>query len=67
MQTDPYLVAPLWPDSVSMAGLQARLGLEAGKWTAEEMAAIAQRSRAAAKSNPLAQISGDVDIETLLA
>ena len=26
MQTDPYTVAPLWPDSVSMAGLQARLG-----------------------------------------
>ncbi len=67
MQMDPYLVSPLWPDSVSVAGLQARLGLESGKWTAEEMAAIAQRSRAAAKSNPDAQISGDVGIETLLA
>ena len=30
MQTDPYTVAPLWPDSVSMAGLQARLGLDSG-------------------------------------
>ncbi|MCL2535734.1 MAG: thiolase domain-containing protein, partial [Nocardiaceae bacterium] len=67
MQMDPYLVSPLWPDSVSVAGLQARLGLDAGKWTAEEMAAIAQRSRAAAKNNPNAQISGDVDLETLLA
>src|SRR5690242_11663797 len=27
-QTDPYTVAPLWPDSVSMAGLQARIGLD---------------------------------------
>ena len=65
MQMDPYLVSPLWPDSVSVAGLQARLGLESGKWTAEEMAAIAQRSRAAAKSNPDAQISGDVDLKKL--
>ena len=32
-QTDPYTVAPLWPDSVSMAGLQARIGLDSGKWT----------------------------------
>src|ERR1700755_3545988 len=41
LQTDPYTVAPLWPDSVSMAGLQARLGLDAGKWTAEQMAQVA--------------------------
>jgi acetyl-CoA acetyltransferase len=41
MQTDPYTVAPLWPDSVSMAGLQARFGLDAGKWTAEQMAQVA--------------------------
>ncbi len=33
LQLDPYTVAPLWPDSVSLAGLQARLGLDAGKWT----------------------------------
>ncbi|QKT10074.1 thiolase domain-containing protein [Rhodococcus sp. W8901] len=67
MQMDPYLVTPLWPDSVSVAGLQARLGLDAGKWTAEDMARVAQRNRASAMSNPNAQISGDVDIETLLA
>ena len=30
LQLDPYLVAPLWPDSVSIAALQARLGIEAG-------------------------------------
>ena len=41
MQTDPYTVAPLWPDAVSMAGLQARFGLDAGKWTAEQMAQVA--------------------------
>ena len=47
LQTDPYTVAPLWPDSVSMAGLQARFGLDAGKWTAEQMAQVALDSFAA--------------------
>ena len=41
LQTDPYTVAPLWPDSVSIAGLQARLGLDSGAWTAEQMAQVA--------------------------
>jgi acetyl-CoA acetyltransferase len=40
-QTDPYTVAPLWPDSVSMAGLQARLGIDAGKWSESHMARVA--------------------------
>ncbi|BBZ24636.1 thiolase domain-containing protein [Mycolicibacter hiberniae] len=41
LQTDPYTVAPLWPDSVSIAALQARLGLSGGQWTAEQMARVA--------------------------
>ncbi|KWX57583.1 thiolase domain-containing protein [Mycobacterium sp. NAZ190054] len=48
LQTDPYTVAPLWPDSVSMAGLQARFGLDSGKWTAEQMAQVALDAQAAA-------------------
>jgi acetyl-CoA acetyltransferase len=48
MQTDPYTVAPLWPDAVSMAGLQARFGLDSGKWTAEQMAHVALDAFAAA-------------------
>ena len=40
LQTDPYLVAPLWPDAVSVAGLQARAGLDAGRWTERDMAAV---------------------------
>lgn len=47
LQTDPYTVSPLWPDAVSMAGLQARFGLDAGKWTAEQMAQVALDSYAA--------------------
>ena len=49
LQTDPYTVAPLWPDSVSIAGLQARLGLDAGKWSFEAMAQVALDSFAAAE------------------
>ena len=49
LQTDPYNVAPLWPDSVSIAGLQARFGLDTGKWTAEQMAQVALDSFAAAE------------------
>ena len=60
LQLDPYLVAPLWPDSVSVAALQARLGLGAGRWTENDMAEVAARSRAAARSNPDAQVSGPV-------
>jgi acetyl-CoA acetyltransferase len=48
-QTDPYTVAPLWPDSVSMAGLQARIGLDSGKWTHEQMARVAFDSFANAR------------------
>ena len=47
LQTDPYTVAPLWPDSVSMAGLQARMGLDAGTWTEEQMAQVALDAQAA--------------------
>ncbi|MGV9819314.1 thiolase domain-containing protein [Nocardia xishanensis] len=41
LQLDPYLVAPLWPDALSIAGLQARAGLDAGRWTERDMAAVA--------------------------
>jgi len=67
LQLDPYLVAPLWPDSVSVAALQARLGLDAGRWTEKDMAEVAARSRAAAVSNPDAQVSGSVAAAELLA
>ena len=66
LQLDPYLLAPLWPDSVSIAALQARLGIEAGLWSEKEMAEVAARSRAAARSNPGAQLSGEVSAEELL-
>jgi acetyl-CoA acetyltransferase len=66
LQLDPYLHAPLWPDSVSIAALQARLGIEAGIWSEKEMAEVAARSRAAALTNPQAQVSGAVTVADLL-
>jgi acetyl-CoA acetyltransferase len=66
LQLDPYLLAPLWPDSVSIAALQARLGIEAGIWSEKDMAEVAARSRAAALTNPRAQLSGEVSAEELL-
>jgi acetyl-CoA acetyltransferase len=67
LQLDPYVVAPLWPDSVSIAALQARLGLESGRWSEKEMAEVAAHSRSAAKDNPAAQLRGDVSVDDLLA
>ena len=66
LQLDPYLLAPLWPDSVSIAALQARLGIEAGLWSEAEMADVAARNRAAAVANPRAQLSGEISAEKLL-
>jgi acetyl-CoA acetyltransferase len=65
-QLDPYYVAPLWPDSVALAALQARACLDAGVTTTEEMAAIASRSRRAAADNPFAQLQGSDDPAVLL-
>lgn len=43
-QTDPYTVAPLVPDARSLAGLQARAGLDSGAWTERDMAEVAART-----------------------
>lgn len=61
LQTDPYTVAPLWPDSVSIAGLQARLGLDGGQWTAEQMARVAMDSFAHADRVDSVESSDSLD------
>jgi len=67
IQLDPYSVTPLWPDSVSVAALQARLCLEGRVTTEREMAEVAVRDRGHAKTNPSAQVKGDFDVDALLA
>ncbi|REK88973.1 lipid-transfer protein [Streptomyces inhibens] len=59
-QLDPYYVAPLWPDSVALAALQARALIDAGLTDERELAGIAARSRTAAEANPHAQLRGPV-------
>ncbi len=65
LQLDPYTVAPLWPDSISLAALQARAWLDEGG-TEEEMAEVASRSRRSALDNEHAQVKGDWSVEELL-
>jgi acetyl-CoA acetyltransferase len=67
LQLDPYYVAPLWPDAVSLAALQARALLDAGRTTERAMAEIAARSRKSALANPAAHLRGDASVDALLA
>ena len=61
---DPYYEAPLWPDSIDIAALQARAAIDAGVTSEAEMADIAHRSRTAAEGNPYAQLQGSPEPST---
>ncbi len=67
MQLDPYTMTPLWPDTVSLAGLQARQGLEQGLWDEKAMAEVAARSRTDATDNAWAIRKGVTSVEDVLA
>jgi acetyl-CoA acetyltransferase len=66
-QLDPYYLAPLGLDPVSMAALQARALLDAGKATERDLAEVAARSYHNAVTNPNAQVRGELDVDKLLA
>ena len=67
-QLDPYYVTPLWPDSFSIAALQARLMLDSGKTSLEEMAKVSMRSQKNALMNPNSvRSSQDVSLEDLMS
>jgi acetyl-CoA acetyltransferase len=66
-QLDPYYLAPLGLDPVSLAGLQARALLDSGKATERDFAEVVARSRRAAVDNPYAQLKGTPSVEELLA
>lgn len=57
-QLDPYYVAPLWPDSVALAALQAQALIDAGATDEPALAGIGARSRAT--DNTRAQLRGSV-------
>ncbi len=67
-QLDPYVVGPLWLDSVGTAALAASAALESGVITREQMAEVAARSRRdALANNPYAQLRLDQTAEQVLA
>ena len=65
-QLDPYYLAPLGIDPVSLAAIQARALLDSGKATERDFADVVARSRRNAKDNPNAQLRGDVTVDSLL-
>ena len=67
LQLDPYYMAPMWPDPVALAALQAQALIDAGKATEKDFAAVAARSRRDALGNPNAQVAKDQATEDLLA
>ena len=67
LQLEPYSVAPLWPDAVSLAALQARALMESGGVSDKDLAEVVARSRSNATTNPAALLSGDHDVAELLA
>lgn len=67
LQLDPYTMTPLWPDTVSLAGLQARVGVDAGLWDERAMAEVANRSLTDAEKNEFAIRKGGSSVEELLA
>ena len=54
LQLEPYTMTPLWPDTVSLAGLQARAGIDAGLWDERAMAEVVHRSLTDAEKNEYA-------------
>ena len=67
LQLDPYTMTPLWPDTVSLAGLQARAGIDAGLWDERAMAEVVNRSLTDAEKNEYAVRKGGSSVDELLA
>jgi acetyl-CoA acetyltransferase len=68
-QLDPYYLAPLWPDATSLAALQARAMIDAGRCSEKEMAEVARARRRSAAARAATKDAGvkDVGVDDLLA
>jgi len=67
LQLDPYYLAPLGLDQVSLAALQARAYLEASGRTERDLADVAARSLRAAAANPYAVQAEALTVDEVLA
>lgn len=66
-QLDPYYLAPLWPDSISLAALQADALLASGRYSERDFAEVVADSRRAAMTTSGAQLSGLFSVDQLMA
>jgi acetyl-CoA acetyltransferase len=66
LQLDPYYMAPLWPDPIALAALQARAMFDSGKATEHDLAVVAARNRAAAENNSRVPPPVDATIGAML-
>jgi acetyl-CoA acetyltransferase len=66
-QLDPYYLSPIGLDPDSMAGLQARALIDAGKASERDFAEVAARSLLHAASNPNTLRSGNHTVDSLLS
>jgi len=55
LQLDPYVLTPLWPDTVSIAALQSRLGMDRGLWDEKAMAEVVAAYRDVSVADLLAE------------
>ncbi len=67
LQTDPYSMAPLGIDTISLAGIQARALIDAQIASESDFAEVVARSRANALENPNAQLARRDTVDALLA
>ena len=65
-QLDPYYLAPLGVDPVSLAGLQARVLVDRGGVAERDFAEVVARSLRSAMDNPNAQVKGEFTVTDLL-
>lgn len=67
LQNDPYVMAPLGLDPHSLAAIQARQLIEAGRISEAGMAETVRARHGAAAKNTNSLVGGDTDVETLLS
>ena len=65
-QLDPYYLAPLWPDTISLAALQANVLCQSGRYSEADFAQVVVDSRRKALGNDNAQLAGEHSVDELL-
>ncbi|MFT5604475.1 MAG: acetyl-CoA acetyltransferase [Paracoccaceae bacterium] len=66
LQLEPYYTQPLWPDSLSLAAIQAQMSIAQGRFSERDMAEVVVASRRNAMTSVSAQLRGEFDVDALL-